>query len=326
MILAGDVGGTKVRLALFDGKGSSLCNCIDEQKFASHEFSDFSALLKKYLGQVDHREISIACFGVAGAVQNGKCQATNLPWIISAQVLKEELKIPDVYLINDLEANAWGLRCLPEEEFFVVNRGEVAHGNQALISAGTGLGEAGLYWDGKSHQPFACEGGHCDFAPTSDDEVELFQFLRRQYKHVSYERILSGSGLYQLYRFLIDTKREKENSSVAALLQCGEPQRVITEKALSGECRVCVRVCQLFISLYGSESGNTALKFLATGGVFIGGGIAPHLLSFFNSGSFIQAFMDKGRFSSLLMKIPVKVVLNEKTALIGAACYAKERD
>jgi glucokinase len=322
MILAGDVGGTKVRLALFEEKGR--VTCIDDQKFASREFADYGALLKKYLDQEGGKKITRACFGVAGPVHEGICQTTNLPWLISAKDLEQELKIP-VHLINDLEANAWGLRCLGQEEFFSVNVGEETVGNQALVSAGTGLGEAGLYWDGKSHQPFACEGGHCDFGPTNEEEMELLRYLSRQFKHVSYERILSGSGLCQIYRFLIDTKREKQDLSIADLLNSKEPQRVITEKGTSGACNACVHACELFISIYGSEAGNAALKFLAVGGIFIGGGIAPHLLDFFKSGKFVQSFIDKGRFSSLLMKIPVKVVLNEKTALIGAARYAQEK-
>lgn len=322
MILAGDIGGTKVRLALFEERES--VGCIDEQKFASRDFPNFSALLKKYLGREGGRKITGASFGVAGPVHEGKCQATNLPWAISARELESELNIPRVHLINDLEANAWGLRCLTAEEFFTVNTGELVGGNQALISAGTGLGEASLYWDGKSHLPFASEGGHCDFAPRNEEQIDLLRYLERQHRHVSYERILSGSGLYQLYRFLIDTKREKENPSVAAHLQQVEPQRAITEKAVSGECQVCVRACRLFTTLYGAEAGNSALKFLAVGGVFIGGGIALHLLSFFGGGDFMQSFTDKGRFSQFLMKIPVKIVLNEKTALLGAARYAQK--
>lgn len=324
MILAGDVGGTKVRLALFDEKGGK--QFADEQKFASREFPDFSSLLKKFLSQEKGKKISCASFGVAGPVKDGKCQATNLPWVISAKELEAELKIPKVHLMNDVEANAWGLRCLSPEEFFTVNMGKEENGNQALVSAGTGLGEAGLYWDGKVHQPFACEGGHCDFSPTNQEEIELLLYFMRQFKHVSWERILSGSGLYQLYRFIIDTKREKEDPAVAALLQQNEPQRVITEKGASGESKACARACLLFTELYGAEAGNTALKFLATGGVFIGGGIAPHLLSFFQKGNFIKAFIDKGRFSSLLMNISVKIVLNEKTALLGAARYAQEKN
>lgn len=323
MILAGDVGGTKVRLALFDEKGGK--QFADEQKFASRDYADFGALLKQFLSQEKGQKISRASFGVAGPVQDGVCKATNLPWVISAKDLEEKLKMPKVHLINDLEANAWGLRCLSDEEFFNVNIGKDEKGNQALISAGTGLGEAGLYWDGKSHQPFATEGGHCDFAPTNPEDIELLLYFKRHFSHVSYERILSGSGLYQLYRFLVDTKREKEDPSVQALLQQKEPQRVITERGVSGACKACARACLLFTELYGAEAGNTALKFFAVGGVFIGGGIAPHLVSFFQQGNFMKEFVNKGRFSSLLMNIPVKIVLNEKTALLGAARYAQEK-
>ncbi|MBS0604793.1 MAG: glucokinase [Verrucomicrobia bacterium] len=322
MILAGDVGGTKVRLALFEEKGG--IKFVDEQKFASREFPDLSTLLKKFLENEKGKKISVACFGVAGPVKEGKCKATNLPWEISAKVLEKDLNIPKVNLINDLEANAWGLRCLSPEEFYTINGGVESIGNQALVSAGTGLGEAGLYWDGKSHRPFACEGGHCDFAPTNDEEIDLLNYLMKLHKHVSYERVLSGPGLYQIYRFLIDTNREKEDPSIAALMQVSEGPRVITEKGGSGECRACARACRIFVELYGSEAGNMALKFFAIGGVFIGGGIAPHLLPFIKEGNFIKTFIDKGRLSSVLLQIPVKLVLNEKTALLGAARFAQE--
>jgi glucokinase len=322
MILAGDVGGTKVRLALFEEKGGM--KFIHEQKFASREFADFSTLLKEFLAHEQLTKISAACFGIAGPVRDGICRATNLPWEVSARALEKDMKIPKVDLINDLEANAWGLRCLSPEEFYMVNAGGNLQANQALISAGTGLGEAGLYWDGKSHRPFACEGGHCDFAPTNELEGELLQYLKKQFTHVSYERILSGPGLYQLYRFLIDTKKEKEDPAVAAAMQQSEGPRLITEKGSSGESKACQRACQLFIEIYGSEAGNLALKLLAFGGIYIGGGIAPHLLPFFKEGGFMKKFADKGRLSTVLMEIPIRVVLNEKTALLGAARFAQE--
>ncbi len=322
MILAGDIGGTKVRLALFEEEGTSF---IDEQKFASKEFPDFASLLKKYITQKERKKISSASFGVAGPVHDGVCKATNLPWVISAKVLEQELKIPKVYLINDLEANAWGLRCLSGSELCTINAGEKMSGNQAMISAGTGLGEAGMYWDGKSHHPFACEGGHCNFAPADDEQIELLRYLKLQFNHVSYERVLSGPGLFLLYRFLIDTKREEEIFCVSSLFGQKEPQVIISENAANGQCSACIRACRLFASIYGSEAGNLALKFLAVGGIFLGGGIAPHLITFFQEGKFLQAFSDKGRFSSLLLKIPIKIVLNEKTALMGAARYAQEK-
>lgn len=324
MILAGDVGGTKVRLALFDEKGGK--QFADEQKFSSKEFSDFALLLKKFMSMEKGKKITCVSLGIAGPIRDGKCQATNLPWVISAKDIEKELGIDRVYLINDLEANAWGLRCLDEEEFFTLNQGIEGKGNQALVSAGTGLGEAGLYWDGKAYQPFACEGGHCDFGPTNAEEIDLLKYFMTKYDHVSYERLLSGSGLFQIYRFFIDTKREQESPNIAELLKQSEPQRVIAEKGSDGTCPVCVRACSLFTKIYGSEAGNTALKFLALGGIFLGGGIAPHLIPFFKEGKFMEAFSAKGRFSSLLLNIPVKIVLNEKTALLGAARYAQEKN
>lgn len=322
MILAGDIGGTKSRIALFEEKGGKLAH---EQKFSSKEFPDFPSLVKKYLSEQGEKKISCASFGVAGPVKNGVCTATNLPWVISAKELGKELNIPRVSLINDLEANAWGLQCLSKDEFFVVNEGEEAEGNQALMSSGTGLGEAGIYWDGKAHHPFACEGGHADFAPMDEEQIELLRYLKLQYSHISYERVISGPGLYLIYRFLIDTKREKEIFCVTSLFGQKEPQRVITENAANGQCPACIRACRLFVKICGSEAGNLALKFLAYGGVFLGGGIAPHLIDLFKEGKFLEAFSSKGRMSAMLLKMPIKIVLNEKTALLGAARYAQEK-
>ena len=322
MILAGDVGGTKVRVALFKEKGG--ITCIDEEKFESAKFPNLSVLLKTFLSHEYRKDITEACFGIAGPIRNGVCKATNLPWEISAKVLEKDLHIRKVDLINDLEANAWGLRCLSPEEFATINVGQEIQGNQALISPGTGLGEAGIYWDGRTHRPFSSEGGHCDFSPVSEEEIDLLIYLRQQFKHVSFERLLSGPGFHSLYRFLIDTKREKEDPAIAMLMRQNEPQRVITEKGLSGQCKACARACRLFVTLLGSEAGNLALKVLAMGGLFIGGGIAPHLLPFFKEENFMKAFANKGRLSTVLSKIPVKVVLNEKTALLGAARFAQE--
>ena len=320
MILAGDVGGTKVRLVLCDEKGK---NCREE-RFASRDFADFTSLLKKFLSEGE--KIHSACLGIAGPVLKRQCKATNLPWEIIADDLEKNCGIARVDLINDLEANAWGIKELKPEEFFIVNEGKQLEGNQALISAGTGLGEAGLFWDGKIHRPFACEGGHCNFGPTNPEEIDLLLYLKSRYEHVSYERVISGKGLYNLYQFLIDTKREKENPVTKKLMESQDPPKVITEQASKGVCPVCVRACHLFVSLYGSESGNAALKFLAVGGVFLGGGIAPHLVSFFKEGPFMKAFLNKGRFAPLLSQIPVKIVLNDKAALIGAFKYAMDRE
>lgn len=321
MLLASDIGGTKVSLGLFE-EGKKL-SCVEEKTFNSHDFSDFSSLLHHFLLQFPHISISRAGFGVAGPVQDGVCRATNLPWTLSAEELQHQCKIPQVFLLNDLEASGWGLQLLSANKYVTLNEGKKTAGNRVLISAGTGLGEAGLFWDTKTHYPIATEGGHADFAPCSEEQVALFSYLYKQYKHVSYERILSGSGLYQIYRFLVDTKREEQEPEIEMISTKLEPQKLIVEKALEGLSAACIHAAELFVSIYGAEAGNLALKYLARGGVYLGGGLAPRLLPFFKHESFMSAFIAKGRFSSLMQDIPIHLILEDKTALFGAAHYAK---
>ncbi len=320
MILAGDVGGTKVHLGLFSV--SQPVTLLHEKKYKSRDYPEFRLILKDFLAQFPDASIKKACLGVAGPIRNGRCQATNLPWVIDAQQLAKGTKIPQVWLINDLEANAWGMRFLKPEEMYTLNVGEPIEGNQALIAAGTGLGEAGLYWNGICHLPFACEGGHTNFGPRNEEEMDLWRYLYGKFSHVSYERILSGPGLFDLYQFLVETNREKRNPLICS---DDEPQKKIGEFAVERSCPTCIRAVELFVSIYGSEAGNLALKMLSVNGVFLGGGIAPKLLPIFQSGEFMNSFIDKGRFNSLLSKIPVHVVLNEHTALWGAAQYAIEK-
>jgi glucokinase len=311
-VLAGDIGGTKTRLALYEGN-----RCMREERFSSREFASLTALLKQFSPQ----GVGRACFGVAGPVRQGRCQATNLPWVVDAQELAKETGIPSVRLLNDLEANAYGLACLGEEEFVTLQEGiPGAVGNQALISAGTGLGEAGLVWDGRTHRPFPSEGGHVDFAPRDALEVELWEYLRALFQHASYERVLSGPGLYHLYRFLVETGKEREE----APLPEGDRPKMITERALAGACPLCLRCVRWFISLYGSEAGNLALKYLSLGGVFIGGGIAPKIAGLMQDKGFMEAFLDKGRLRGVLEGMAVKIVVNDRTALLGAARCARE--
>jgi glucokinase len=299
MILAGDIGGTNTRLALFDGG-----NVVLEKKFKSGSFKSLEEIVSLFL---EGKKISRACFGVAGPVREGRCQATNLPWMIEAKNLAKTIGIATVSLLNDLEAKAYGLRCMKKEDYFVLHLGKRQEGNQAMIAAGTGLGEAGLYWDGKEHHPFACEGGHVDFAPRNPLEIELLQYLQKKHQHVSYERIVSGPGIYTLYEFFA---KGKKNPSIMT------PQDVTTSKD-----PVALQAVDLFLSLYGAESGNLALKFLSLGGFFIGGGIAPFLKDAMK-GSFLSSFMDKGRFKPLLESIPIYVILNDDASLLGAAYFA----
>lgn len=314
MILAGDIGGTNTRLALFE-QGEMAG---PEKKYPSRSYQGLEEIVREFLGG---KKVSRACFGVAGPVREGVCKATNLPWVVDAAQMSRTLQIPSVHLLNDLEANAYGIKVLKPEELALLHEGKKQKGNQALISAGTGLGEAGLYWDGEKHHPFACEGGHSDFAPRNALEIELFVYLKKKYPHVSYERVVSGPGLYEIYRFLIETGREKTSSEVEAEMKKGDPAAVVSEWGRLNKDLGCIHALDWFISLYGAEAGNLALKFLALGGVYIGGGIAPHILEKMKRG-FSAAFADKGRFKPLLETIPIWVVLNDNAALLGAASYA----
>lgn len=322
MILAGDIGGTKTHLALFEENEKR--KWVVDAKYKSSKYDNLSSIVKEFLQE--HRGMSIerACFGIAGPIQNGKCHATNLPWVVDGALIAKENSISTVFLINDLEANAYGINTLDQDEFYTLNEGKPNRGNAALISAGTGLGEAGLFWDGSKHIPFACEGGHCSFSPENELEIKLLRYLAKQYDHVSFERILSGPGIYNVYRFLIDEGIEKEKESVKAAFLTTDPSRVITEMGMKSACPACMRTLDLFVSIYGAEAANLALKMLSIGGVYIGGGIAPKILNELREGGFMKRFIQKGRFTSLLLAMPVKVVLNENTALLGAAYYARE--
>jgi glucokinase len=322
MILAGDIGGTNTRLALFEQQGQSLVSVVEET-FPSRAHANLETIVSTF--RATHPQpIMQACFGVAGPVKQGRCEATNLPWIVDAQVLARELDLTTVGLINDLEANALGITLLKPTDLVTLNPGdETAGGNAALISAGTGLGEAGMYWDGQDYRAIASEGGHSDFAPKNELEMDLLRYLLTQFERVSWERVLSGPGLYHLYTFFRDTGRATEPDWLAAELQHQDPPSVITRTALAGTSVLCELALDLFISLYGAEAGNLALNMKATGGLFVGGGIAPKLIEKLKgSTTFMEAFTAKGRLRSLLEAIPVQVILNDKTALMGAALWA----
>lgn len=321
MLLVGDIGGTNTRLALFEY--STPLKQVSELRFLSCHYSSLMEAIKKFLSEEKNVKIKAASFGIAGPVRDGRCQTTNIPWVVDVKEISKELNIPSVYLLNDLEANAYGIQILKEDEFYTINKGDDnATGNSALLAAGTGLGEAGLYFDGKKHRPFACEGGHTDFAPRNELEIELLRYLIKKFGHVSFERILSGSGIYDLYRFLVDVKKEKVDENFDREIKThDEPQIMITKKGMSGEIEICSKVLDWFISFYGAEAGNVALKFFALGGVYLGGGIAPIILEKLKQNTFLKAFTDKGRFASLMKSMPVKVILNDKAALLGAAHY-----
>lgn len=326
MILAGDIGGTKTNLAIFSEKDCYTPKFLKTYKSKEHPSLD--AIVVDYLKTLKSgpAKIARAAFGIAGPVINNRCEATNLPWVIDAKVLSKKIKgRPPVWLLNDLESNAWGIQVLKKADFYTLHEGEKnAKGNRAVIAAGTGLGEAMIYWDGKSFHAFGCEGGHCDMAARSDLEIEMLKYFMAKWpSHVSYERGLSGPGFKNIYDFLKSTGRfGSEPAWLTEEFQTIDPSAAITKAALAKKSDLCVKTLDVFVTLYGSEASNLALKAMATGGFFIGGGIAPKIIDKLQDGTFMQAFFGKARFQNLLKKIPVRVILNDKTALFGAAYYA----
>ncbi len=318
MILAGDIGGTHSRLAFVTGEEGQFA-IVAEAIFPSREYAAFDEVLDRFLAE-QQRPVRRACFGVAGPVRGNRSEATNLPWVVDGRSLAKRLHLDAVRVINDLEANAYGIGALKAEDFSILQAGAAAaQGNAAVIAAGTGLGEAGLYWDGARHHPFATEGGHADFAPQDPLGMELFQYLRAEFGHVSAERVLSGPGLFNIYRFLRDTGHGEEPGWLAEQLQGHDASPIIARLGVAGAPEICVRALDLFVSAYGAEASNLALKTMATGGLYLGGGIAPKILPKLQAPIFLQAFLSKGRLRPLLEGVPVRVILNEKAGLLGAA-------
>ncbi len=325
LILAGDLGGTNFRVALFRGAGSgSQSTRLREAKFRSADHRSLEEMVGLFLRGSDVTDpIGAACFGVPGPNIAGIVTPTNLEWKIDLNALPKLLGIPKVSVLNDLEATAYGLASLRQTDLATLQAGAGSRaGNQCVIAPGTGLGEAGLFWDGSRHTPWACEGGHADFAPTDDLQHALLDYLRRQYGRVSAERVVSGRGIANIYRFLRDTGRGVELPSVAAEMLAEDPAAVIDRHSDDGSCPLCRATMELFIQALGSEASNMALKAMATGGVFLGGGIPPKILPLLQRPLFLESFLNKGRLRPLLETMPLHVVLNDETALLGAAAGA----
>lgn len=321
MILAGDIGGTHSRLGLFRQEGGRLL-LVQEKSYASREYSGLGEIVRAFLAEAN-TSVEHASLGIAGPVLNGIAMTPNLPWLIDRVALAQQCAIENVSLINDLEAHASGIDDLEPADFVTLNMGVPVQGNAALIAAGTGLGEAGLYWDGARRHAFPCEGGHADFAPHNDLEIALLKYLMKKFGHVSWERVVSGPGLKNIYDFLRDSGTEQEPAGLAnELAQAADPVAVISKHGLEGAAAICCRTLDIFASLYGAEAGNLAVKLMATGGVFLSGGIAPRILRKLSEPSFLASFVGKGRMQSLLEKISVKVIINERVGLVGAARYA----
>lgn len=327
MILAGDIGGTKCNLALYQASGATRQKIAD-RRYESREFPAFEEVISKFL--TDSRAelkdagahpIEAAGFGIAGPIIDGRVKATNLPWMIDSAVLSKQLGTQHVVLLNDLEATGYSLGHLAPAELSILNKGAAApRATQALLAAGTGLGESILFWDGSRYIVAGTEGGHTDFAPRTEEEIEFLRFVKRSEPFVSVELILSGRGFRLIHTFLDPSVRHPSFDAPEA--DAAAPE--ITRLGLEGSCPVCVRTLDLWVSMYGSEAGNLALKTLARGGVWVAGGIAVKIRKKMEDGTFFRAFCEKEKFAALLAEIPIRMVLNEEAPLVGAMSRAIE--
>jgi glucokinase len=318
MILAGDIGGTNARLAYFQPQDGTL-RLVSERVFPSQQHRELGEIVTKFLDDSGVRP-EVACFGIAGPVLNGRVETSNLPWVVEQSRLAKQIHLPATLLINDLEASAWGVGGLTAGDLVPLNAvAGRAVGNQAVIAPGTGLGEAGLFWDGSRHHVFACEGGHTDFGPQGELQVELLRALQARFGHVSYERVLSGPGLVNVYEFLRGAGCGKESPEFGAQLVKGDAAAIISHAAINGGNPLAEKALDLWVSVYGAEASNLALKLMATGGLFLAGGISPKILSKLKGPLFMQAFLAKGRLRSMVELVPVQVITNEKAGLLGAA-------
>jgi len=326
MIVAGDIGGTKTHLALYELESDGV-KLIYEELFVSSAYATFEEIIVAFTNNPYVRDVEALCLGVAGPVVDGVCKTTNLPWTIETQKLQEFFATPNVRLLNDLEATAYGMLYLDESEFVHLNDMPLKLGaNRAVIAAGTGLGEASLFFDGSLFHPIGSEGGHTDFAPQNALEDELLVWLRKLHsEHVSVERVVSGMGIATLYEFLLQREPYEEHEDMRSLKEGEDKSAKISTLALANLDRLCVQTMQLFVSLYGAEAGNLALKTLCLGGLYIGGGIAPKILPLMQSGDFMRGFMSKGRFADMLRKIPILISKNPQTALLGATHFALDK-
>ncbi len=318
-VLAADIGGTKTHLALFEIRDDQI-SLLTERIFPSQEWQSLTHIVKEF--EVESPALKRFSIAFAGPIQEGRAKATNLDWEVDQQQLSEALDVDAVLLINDLEAVGYGLAALTEEDFTVIYEGDATpDGNAGIIAPGTGLGEAGLFWDGHAFHPFATEGGHTDFAPKNDLDVELYQHLHKKYNHVSWERLISGPGIFNIYRFLRDVRGWEEPAWLAEQIATRDPSAAISRAAAREGCPICVETLRLFVRYLAEEAADLALKYKATGGIFIGGGIPPKIWNEELQAHFLKYFFEVGRLRPLLETMPVSLILNPQTALLGAAYY-----
>lgn len=327
IIMAGDAGGTKTNLALYRATNAGL-EVLAEQRYPSDQFHSCIDILKKFLGENNQLVPQRICLGVAGPVLNGRVELTNIGWKLDVADIRQQLNFNKVALINDLEATAYGLAALGPDDFITLHPGhENSNGNMAIIAPGTGLGEAGLYWNGRNHFPFPTEGGHTGFAPRTDTDIALLRVLQEKYRMVSWERVVSGPAIFDIYEFLRDhLSYEEPEWLTKALLHHDDDPAVISTAALNNAAPICVETMDIFVRYLAYESANLVLKLKATGGLFLGGGIPPKIAPLLQQESFYRHYLDSDRMQHLLETIPIRVIKNDKTALIGAGWYAAYGD
>lgn len=327
LILAGDIGGTKTLLQIAEVSGNHV-SVWKEQRFDSASFSGLDPVVQTFLKNfsasgAQPEIIQSACFGVAGPVNGRQASLTNLPWKLDADEIAQACNLSHATLINDFEAIGYGIAALQPEDFVVLQEGkQVPQGMQVVLGAGTGLGVCFLAWCGDRYQVIPSEGGHMDFAPADELQAALLQYLRQSLGHISYERIVSGSGLVAIYQFLLHQTEQSESLELKAAINSGDVAAAIAKFALSGKDAVAISALEMFVRIYGAQAGNLALAALARGGVYVAGGIAPKIISKMQGGGFMQAFLDKGRYREMLSDLPVQVIMNEKVGLMGAALVA----
>jgi glucokinase len=323
MILAGDIGATKTNLALFSSK-DGLNKTVAETTIQNKDFDNFEQLIESFLESGEHKFDGV-CLGIAGPVVDNKVQITNLPWVIDGTALQERYKLKGAWLLNDLQALCYAVPNLPDDELKVIRQGKAVDGAPiAVIAPGTGLGEGFLIWDGYRYRANSSEGGHTDFGPTNDKQIQLLKYMRKSQERVSYENVCSGIGIPNLYRFLRDEGFAEEPDWLEKELKAVDDiTPVIFNTALddSKECLLCELTVDLFVEILGAEAGNLALKTLAKGGIYIGGGLPPRILPWLKKDSFLKALSSKSPHTELISQFPVKVILNPKANLIGAADF-----
>jgi len=319
--MGGDAGGTKVNLAIFEAAAGRV-KLIKSSSYHSSGYTSVNDILKQFGKENPDYQPQKICLGAAGPVFEGRVEVTNLPWHIDANEIAAATGISQVVLLNDLEATAYGVAGLEEEDFAVLHEGDPdAGGNIAILSPGTGLGEAGLFWDGQSHHPFATEGGHCDFSCRNEDDFLLHNYMLQKYKVVSWESIIAGPAIYSIYRFLCERKNRTPDPSIEEKIKGGDPSAIISDAALNGNDPVCMEAMRIFVRHLAHECCNLILKMKSTGGLLLAGGIPPKIISLLHDPYFYENLLDCDRMQDLVKKVPVKVILNDKAPMIGAGWY-----